>query len=223
MGMAKRQEMTLGELKIQVGTWLTATWEWIKETTSTIDKWIIDVASGAYEWLLELGTSAHAWLTKIIVMVQEGNTDSLPLDEIILAIPITIFGTYLFYRLLVGLVKLPKWIWHRVNVAAHILAGKPPPRPNGVRSNNVEPFRGKRVLHQGRWTIHGYEDPFVAEKRRRSWRKKVMTPQEQQRYVEKVQRQERKKRDKAARNKQSGSNTRKPDKEEVREEAKRRL
>lgn len=98
-------------------------------------------------------------------MVQEGNTDSLPVEEIILAIPITFFGAYLGYKLLVGLVRLPIWVWRHMDVAAHKLAGMAPPHLKKARPINLEPLRRKKVWHEGQWTVHGYEDLFVAEKR----------------------------------------------------------
>lgn len=64
-----------------------------------------------------------------------------------------------------------------------------------VRSQiDLERSSSRLVKHEGRWTVYGYEQPFKAEHRQRSWRKKLMTPEEQQLYVDRVQEEERKKR-----------------------------
>ena len=151
------------------------------------------------QWLRGITLSAYSWLIKIVEMVQAGYTDSLPVDEILVAVIGTAIGSYLLYSFVRGLYRLFRY--------------------GGGGESEFQ--HQTTVVHHGRWTVYGQQPSFWAEKRQRFWRKKLMTSEEQQKHIEKVQKQERKKRAKA---KQRGtSDNSKPDKDKIRDESKRRL
>ena len=190
--------MTWGELKAAIQSRLTAALEWIVDTLSVLGNWISETSAIVFEWVKEIALSVDAWVTKIVEMVQAGDTDNLPVDEILVAVFVTVISSYLLYSFVRSFIRLLQY-----------------------RGGAEPEFQHQpTVVYHGRWKVYGQQPSFWAARRQRLWRKKLMTPEEQKKHIEKVQAQERKKRAKLERRSSRGKSS---DRDRIREESKRRL
>ena len=135
-------------------------WEWVKKTAEDCYSYAEPIIERAAEWIRDKSLAGLDWVRGIFQLLWLGEFSRLSGLDILLLVLILMVLIALLSRAVRSLFR---------------------------EQLEQEDSVSRGVLYEGRWTVHGYQQPFKAEQRRRAWQKKVMSPKEQQRYVEQVQ------------------------------------
>lgn len=111
----------------------------------------------------------YNWFYEIGELISTGNTDALPVGEILLAVIAVNVTVIVLFRLL----RL-------------VLCGS--------AKSTASSRALKRVELHGRWSAIGTTDPYATAEKQRLWREKVMTPEQQEANAIRVQKREQRKR-----------------------------
>lgn len=159
--------MSWDNLLDQLKEALNAAWGWLEGAFSTVQSYLAENLPVWLDWLKENLGPTWEWL---VTQYNARAFADLTSDQ-------WIIGGIVVCCILILMVTL------RFLLSSSI---GDPEDSEPAAEPEPEQVKTTKVLYQGRLTVVGHEDDYVAEKRRDEWRKKVMTPVEQQRYVDSV-------------------------------------